>query len=308
MDRLRKMEIFVTVVETGKFTDAANNLGLSKSAVSHAVRDLEEYLKLQIINRETKGLSLTAAGQDYYEECCRILSDIEAMEKNIRHEEKTYTGKIRMSVPSVYGARYMAPYIAKFSKAHPEITIALDLVNRNVDLLAEDYDVCIQTYGRANSLYMEQELGTFKVILVGTPEYCQPFGPINNLEDLAKLNCMPYSRYKMWHFLKKGRTHMFEAKGSLLSDSGEVLLSHTLAGYGVSYLPDMYVERYLKSGALIQLLPEYDSLELRTQIVYAPNRHKSQRVRALVDYLVTNVKKDRQAREASQASGSNPDL
>lgn len=285
MDRLRKMEIFVTVVETGQFTRAASTLGLSKSAVSHAISDLEHYLNFQFIRRGAKGMQLTPAGQDYYEQCCRILADIQEMESGVRNVQQVLQGSIRVTAPITFGAYKLAPIIAEFSRLHPDINITLDLTNRFIDMVAEGIDVGIRISSQKETSVSSQPLTDIKMHMCASPEFVEAHKHVTDLDGLAALNCMKYSGTATWNLLRDGRAHIFTPSGTVTSDSGEALREFAIAGRGVIYLPDFLTDRPFAGGTLVPFLPEYVGRQLHAQAVFAPTRHRSQRVRRLVEHI-----------------------
>lgn len=285
MDRLRKMEIFVAVVETGKFISAANMLSLSKSAVSHAVRDLEEYLNFQCIRRDVQGLQLTASGQDYYEQCCRILSDIKEMESSFRYDDQQLKGNIRVTAPIAFGGSELASVIAKFSILHPDVRISLDLSNGFINLIEAGMDVAIRISDRPRDSFMLRNLKTIEVCLCASPVFLAAHPKLEKVHDLLKLDCLLYSGTKEWILTQKGREYKISPVGAIVSDSGYALREFALAGCGVTYLPKFLVMRELANGSLIQVLPEYEGQKLQVHAVFAPNRHRSKRVRGFIDFL-----------------------
>ena len=152
MDRLRRMEIFVSVVEAGQFTRAANRLSLSKSTVSQAVSDLETYLGLQLFHRDSRSLQLTESGETYFSECQRVLSEISALEDHIRGENLGMTGLIRITAPMLYGVMILEPLIVKFMNLYPDISFDLMWIEAPIDLVAEGVDVAFRL-GKTCLLY-----------------------------------------------------------------------------------------------------------------------------------------------------------
>ncbi|PHR60170.1 MAG: hypothetical protein COA43_07680 [Robiginitomaculum sp.] len=279
------MEIFVAVVETGKFTSAANMLSLSKSAVSHAVRDLEEYLNFQCIRRDVQGLQLTASGHDYYEQCCRILSDIKEMETSFRYDDQQLKGNIRITAPIAFGGSQLAAVIAEFSKFHPDIRISLDLNNSIVNLIEAGMDVAIRISERPRDSFMVRNLKIIEMCMCASPIFVAEHPKIENMQDLLKVDCLMYSGTKEWGMRQGVREHKIVPVGAIVSDSGYALREFALAGCGVTYLPKFLVMRELANGSLVQVLPEYEGKKLQAHAVFAPNRHRSQRVRGFIDFL-----------------------
>lgn len=292
MDRLRKMEIFVTVVETGQFTRAASTLGLSKSAVSHAIHDLEQYLNFRFIRRDIKGMQLTPAGQDYYEQCCRILADIQEMEAGVRDVPQTLRGSVHITAPITFGAYQIAPILAEFSRLHPDINIIIDLTNRFIDMVAESVDVGIRVSSHKETSVSSQPLTDIEMYMCVSPKFASKHEDVTDLKGLATLNCMKYSGTAAWRLICDGQTHVFAPKGNITSDSGEALREFAIAGRGVVYLPDFLTDKPFAEGNLVPFLPQYKGTRLHAQAVFAPTRHRSKRVRRLVEHIAATFNAD----------------
>lgn len=285
MDRLRKMEIFVTVVETGQFTRAANTMGLSKSAISHAIHDLEHYLNFKFIRRDTKGMQLTPAGQDYYEQCCRILADIQEMEAGVRNVQQDLQGHVHITAPISFGAYEIAPMVAAFSCKHPEINITLDLSNSFIDLAATGVDIGIRVSNQMSTTLRSQPLTDIEMYLCASPDFVAAHEHICDLDGLSRLNCLQYSGTSAWNLIREGRSHAFMPEGTITADSGEALREFAAAGRGVVYLPSFLTDQAFDEGRLVRFLPQYEGTTLKAHAVFAPTRHRSQRVRRLVEHI-----------------------
>lgn len=194
MDRFRRMQIFVAVVEAGQLTRAAEVLHLSKSAVSHALTDLEKYLGLQLLARTNRSWQLTDAGVSYYTQSKKILADVEMMEDKARHESQTLSGLIRLSAPDTFGSYTLSPVISKFMDMHPDIVIELNLTERFVDLIEERVDLAFRT-GRTKYSGMEvHKIGEAKAMIVSSPVYLEKYGVPTSHLQLKSHKCIRYTR------------------------------------------------------------------------------------------------------------------
>jgi DNA-binding transcriptional LysR family regulator len=291
MDKLRHMEIFKAVVETGQFTRAANSLSLSKSAVSHAVSALEAHLGSQLINRNNRSLQLTDAGENYYQNCRRVLADIGAIEDEIRHEELTVRGLIHVTAPITYGVSVLSPIFADFMRSNPEVELNISLSESNMDLVQAGLDVAIRIGVLPDSAMIARRLSQTRQMLCATADFLKRNNAINKPEDLNNVSCFRYRWTPKWYLSKEGKTTAIQPKGKVISDSGEALLQMAIGGHGVCYLPDFICGDALKERRLVRVLPDYDGQMIPVHAVFPPHRHRSMRVQRIVDYLANSLHK-----------------
>lgn len=285
MDKLRRMQIFKTVAEVGQFTQAAQILGISKSAVSQAIADLESYLGSRLINRDNRNFQLTDTGTAYFEECTRILTDISALEDDMRVEKAELDGRINMTAPITYGVRVLSPIIADFLKANPQIDMSLSLSESNIDLIQSGLDIAIRIGVLNDSALIARKLSEVRLILCASPGFISEYGDIQNLDDLKTRNCFKYRWTPKWIFTKGSKTTTFLPKGSVISDSGEALMQLAIGGNGVCFLPDFIVGNALADGRLVEILPDHKGHYLPIQAVFQSNKHMPARVRRLIDFM-----------------------
>lgn len=293
MDRLRRMNIFVAIVEAQQFTRAADTLGLTKSAVSHAMSDLENYLDVKLLQRNKNGVDVTEAGQNYYERCLQILSDIGDMEDSTRKVDSALSGRIKISAPTVYGIEHIVPHIATFSEYYPRVQITLDLSDRNIDLIQKQVDVAIRVSKPSTMTPAMQPLGYIKLYLCVSPSFIKMQGPINSLGKLKMVNCLQYSGMRQWSLLRPtGKIVSFQPMGTITSNNGVAIRDLAIAGSGVAYLPDFLADHALQTGELIPLkIKDISCMTLRSYALFPPNLHRPLRVRKFVEFLSTKIGK-----------------
>lgn len=291
MDRLRRMDIFVAIVEAEQFTRAADRLGLTKSAVSHAMSDLEDYLGVKLLQRNKTGIQVTEAGQNYYKRCLQILSDIGDMEDSTRNVDKALSGRIKISAPTEYGIQHIVPHIAAFSEQYPAVELILDLSDRNVDLTEKQVDVAIRVSKASTLTPLIQPLGHVALHLCASPGFISAQGPIDTLNKLKSVNCLKYSGMNQWSLLQPtGKTVSFQPLGTIISNNGVAIRDLAIAGSGVAYLPDFLTASALSTGELVSLKIEGVScISLRSYAFFPPNRHKPLRVRRFVEFLAPKI-------------------
>lgn len=290
MDRLRRMKIFVTIVESGQFTRAAQSLGLSKSSVSHALSDLERYLDLQLISRNNRAWQLTDAGRVYYEQCKKILSDVQNMEDKVRHQSQTLSGHIRLSAPETFGSYTLTPVIAEFMEKHPNIIIEITLTERLVDLIEERVDIAFRAGFLKDSSLTARMIGEAKMTVCASPSYLEKYGAPKSHLDLKNHKCIRYSRGRSWDFIKDGRRHSFSPREHIVSNSGETIRQFAIEGQGIGYMPTMLVQHALNKGQLVRILKDYESSAMPVYALRIGDNRAPARVTELLNFIMENIR------------------
>ena len=289
MDRLRRMEIFVSVVEAGQFTRAAQRLSLSKSTVSQAVSDLETYLGLQLFQRDSRSLQLSESGETYYAECVRVLADISALEDHIRGKNLGMSGVIRLTAPTLYGSIILEPLIVKFMKMYPEVSFDLRILERSLDLVAEGVDIAFRLGKTKDSTLLTRKIGSMAMILCATPEYLDTHGTPQSLSDLEAHNCLIFSPIPGWHFQRNGTGFMLPVKGSVQTSCGNSLLGFVRAGVGLGYFPKFIFQEDLDKGTLIPLLEDDAKASFDVNLIRPANKHQPTRITKFTDFMISHL-------------------
>lgn len=289
MDRFRRMEIFNAIVEAGQFTRAASALNLSKSAVSHAITDLEKFLGLQLLIRSNRSLSLTEAGQAYYEQSVRILSELSDLENTTRQSKETVSGRIRVSAPLTFASTELTPIISSFMNTNPAVTVEMVLTERYIDLIGEGVDFAVRFGDLKDSHLVARKISTISHKLCASPDFLKANKGLTDLNALKKVNCLKFTGTPVWRFQKDGRNHNFTPKGSLISNNGEALRAFTIAGQGVAFLPGFLTDAAMAEGTLKHILPHYKGRPLNMSIVKPPIRHTPLRVKRLIDLIAQEI-------------------
>lgn len=289
MADLSELEIFVNVVDAGSFTAAARNLGVSKSHVSKQVSALEDRLGAQLLHRTTRSLSLTDAGQAFYERGTLILEQLEEAERAVTQLHATPRGRLKISVPMTFGLRFVSPLIAEFLTEFPDLRVELDLSDRKVDVIEEGFDLAIRIGELQDSSLMLRKLAPATRYCCASPEYLAEHGTPTRPADLADHQCLEYTygRLNTWQFIGPGGEEQFvQVDGRLRANNGEALVDACLAGLGVCLVPDFMTGDHIKAGRLVRLLDEWNEWNAGVYALYPHNRHLSAKVRQFVDFLV----------------------
>ncbi len=286
---LNSMAVFAHVVEEQGFSAAARRLGLSKSAVSKHISQLEDRIGARLLHRTTRRLRLTDVGAAFYERCARILAEAEEAELAVSQMSAAPRGTLRISAPVSFGSRFLGVPIAKIATLYPELRIEMVLSDRLVDLVDEGYDVAIRIGRLADSSLIAKRLCAMPGHIVGSPAYLAKHGTPRVPADLQQHNCLLYSLSTtgdVYHFRDGDRDIAMKIDGTLRANNGDVLMEAVRQGVGLAYMPAFLTGCDLRSGALVEVLPEFRAPSGAISAVYPHNRHLSVKVRVLVDFLV----------------------
>lgn len=279
------MEIFVAVVEAGQLTRASEILHLSKSAVSHALNNLEEYLDLKLLNRTSRSWQLTEAGQTYYSQCKKIIADIELMEDGVRLENQNLSGLIRISAPDTFGSYTLAPVLSKFMDKHPNIVIDLNLTERFVDLIEERVDLAFRTGDITDQNLEVHRIGEAKMMIYASPKYLEKYGEPKTYAELKNHRCIRYTRSPVWRMSKGGRRYEFTPMDHLLTDSGESMREFCVRGQGLACFPSSLGEFAVAKGRLVEVLTNYDFATMPVHVIRLKKNHTPLRVLRLFEFV-----------------------
>ena len=286
MDRMSAMVVFSRVVETGSFSEAARQLGLSKSAVSKQVTALEQRLGAQLLHRTTRKLSLTEAGRGFYERCTQIVREVEEAERAVIHTQAAPQGLLRVNAPVSFGELALAPALSLFLSRHPDLRVELVLDDRRVDVIEGGFDATIRVASRLpDSSLIARRVAPVRIVVCGAPDYLARRGVPVAPDELAAHDCLIYAYRERWRFRGTAGEQTVGVTGRLLANNGDVLREAALAGLGLVQIPSFIVAAELASGALRTVLEPFEEEGAAIWALYSPTRHLSGKVRAFVDFL-----------------------
>lgn len=292
MEPYAGIAVFTRVAETGSFSAAARDLGLSKSAVSKRVAALENRLGARLINRTTRRLSLTEVGAAFYERAVRILAEMEEAEQAISRLHGEPRGTLRVNMPMSFGIGHVAPALADFMARYPDLRVAMELTDRRVDLIEEGVDLAIRIAELPDSSFIARRLAPARRVVCASPDYWRRHGRPRHPTDLADHSCLIYtylsalSAQREWRFKGPKGPVSVRVSGCLEANNGDALRDAALAGLGVYLAPTFIVGDDLWAGRLEEVLSDYEDSRLSVYAVYPHRQHLSAKVRAFVDFLV----------------------
>lgn len=289
MDHLTALKVFRTTASTGSFAGAARQMGLSAAAVSKNIAELEAHLKVRLINRTTRSMSLTEAGAAYHERLSRILDELGEADAALAPMGSSPGGVLRVSAPLTFALTCISPHIPAFMDRYPKLRLELNLQDSRTDIIGEGYDLAIRGSDRLeDSSLVARELTTMTHVLCGAPAYFAAAGRPAQPEDLKRHNCVQFTlsgHANKWTFSRAGRSVAVAIDGRYKVSSSIAVRDALLAGFGLSLVPRIYVEQQLAEGRLEAALGDWEADRTSVYAVY-PSRHLAAKTRAFVDFLV----------------------
>ncbi|CAD6527396.1 LysR family transcriptional regulator [Paraburkholderia metrosideri] len=290
MDRLQAMQVFTRVVDTNSFTRAAETLDLPRASVTTIIQNLEAFLGTRLMHRTTRRLSLTPDGAAYYERCVRILADVEETEASFQSGNKKPHGKLRIDMPGSIGRLLVIPSLSEFHTRYPDIDLQLGLSDRPVDLLQEGVDCVVRVGALQDSSLVARRIGLFEGVTCAAPDYIERAGIPTSLEDLENHKAVNYfssrtGRTIDWAFMVDGKEVEVKMKGIVSVNDADAYVTCGVEGFGLIQPALFMVLPHLRSGQLIEVLPELKPLPMPISAVYPHSRHLSPKVRVFVDWI-----------------------
>lgn len=299
MDRLKAMEMFVRVVERGSFSAVARDMQTTQSSVSKHVVALEQRLGVALLARTTRSLSLTPAGERYFERARQLVPEIAEAEGDAARGEQHLAGTLRIAASVGFGRLRLLPLINSFLDAHPNIQIDLRLDDGFVDLVAEGVDLAVRIGELADSSLVARRIGSSRRILVASQRYVDSLpadvGLPTTPEDLLRHNCIVYTGLAtrdVWSFDERPRGSSEEqgivkvrVRGNLKTNSSEVIRASVLAGRGIAFAPAWLFPDDLQDSGLVVLLDGWIAAPAPIHLVSPLHRRNSAKIKAFSDHV-----------------------
>ena len=293
MNRYDEMEAFVRTIESGSFTKAAKQVGVTKSAISRRVSDLEARLNTQLVLRTTRSLSLTEAGEALFQRAVPLLADWQEAEAVSLSDNCALSGRIRLAAPLSFGVKYLGPALLDFKALHPSLNFDIDFSDRQIDLISEGVDVAIRIGTLSDSSLIARKLASIDMVATIAPDLLAEKGRPETPQDLLRFDELRYTHRsrKGWQYTDpQGESGDIELTSTLQANNGNFLIEAAIAGQGVTIQPLFIACDALRNGTLEVVLPHYKWSNISAYAVYPPTRHLSLRVRTFVDFLAKRFK------------------
>lgn len=288
MDIFSTMPIFTAVVELGSFSEASRKLGITKSAVSKRISNLEVHLGTKLIHRTTRKLSLTEAGAQYYSYIHRAEFLVKEAEDAISSLQGIPKGKLKVSIPMVFGQLHIAPLLSEFLLRFPEIKLNLSMDDNVVDLVKDGLDMVLRIGALTDSNLVARKLSPCRSVLCGSPGYFKKYGEPKILKDLKQHNCLYYSYFRTgteWVFDGPNGTERIKPEGNIQVNNSNVLKQLMLNDVGICQMPLFLVDQELASGVLVPTLKQYRLPEHGIYAVYPQRTFIPAKLKVFLDYL-----------------------
>lgn len=289
MDVLTGMKTYVTVVVAGSFTGAAERLGISKALASKYVGQLEEHLGVRLLNRTTRQLSTTEAGQAYYQRCRQVLDDIDELEAAVKDQQAAPKGKLLVAAPTTFGELYLTRAVADYLDEHPDVSVELVLADRYVNIVDEGFDMAVRIGDLEDSSLIARRLAPARIVTCAAPAYLARAGTPEHPNALASHSCVIDTNFRTannWPFQVSGRRFSVKVNARFLVNNALSVRETLLAGQGIGLCPTYAVGEDIQAGRLKVVLEPYEVFDYGIYAVYPHNRHLATKVRTFVDFMV----------------------
>lgn len=281
------MQAFVTVVDCGSQTAAADKLGLSRPVISRFLAELEDWTGARLMHRTTRRLNLTAAGAEVLPLCRRMLELAEDMRAVVAAPDDEPRGLLRMTASTSFGQAQLMRAVTEFIGRHSQVSVDMVLLDRTVNLVDERIDLAIRISNELDPNLIARRLTTCRSVVCASPDYLKRHAAPKVIEDLTLHNCLTHTYHSssLWHFTRKELPHSVAVQGNLSSNDSITTLQATLCGAGVALLPTYLAAPLIRQGQLVALLTDYQPMELSIFAVYASRKHMPAALRAMLDFL-----------------------
>ncbi len=287
---LNNITILNQVIDSGSFTQAATNLGMTKSTVSRKLAELEEHLGVKLITRSTRKLGLTQEGEIFYQASVKVLDIMQQTELELTANQNLIRGHLNLAMPVEIGHNVMSDYINSFLKRYPEVSINLEMTNREVDIIGDSIDLYVQIGEINDSSLVARTIDFSERIIAASPEYLSNYGYIETPEDLQA----PHHQIKVVNAVKVPNLYFNQVDKAIRVNLPYRLKVNTvtacksacLSGLGIASLPEFICREHINNGELIRILPDWDLPRVAISLVFPQNKLLPKRLRAFIDHVL----------------------
>lgn len=288
MDRLTAMRVFTQVAVSGSFSASADQLDMSRAMVTRSISELEDWLDARLLQRTTRKVTLTDAGEKFLRRCEQILALTDEVLEETANLNSELRGQLRLTCGASFGHAQMASAITDFQTLHPQLKIDMNVSDTSINLVDARVDLAIRISNNPDPMLIARRLASCASVLVASPDYLEQYGIPVSPDSLVHHRCMTHTiagKY-LWQFTRAGETVKVEIKSHFSANETNVVLHASLAGGGISLQPTYLANDYIAAGKLMVLLPEWSVPELAINALYPSRRHLPAALRAFLDFLV----------------------
>ncbi|MBX3040883.1 MAG: LysR family transcriptional regulator [Bdellovibrionaceae bacterium] len=290
---LNEIAIYLQVVQTGSFSKAAQQLNMPKSTVSHKVSSLEKRLGLTLIQRTTRKLNITPAGQAYYKRCLQGLEEIKAAEAEVVAAQGEPHGLFRITAPFELGGSVLPDIISKYTTRYPEVRVEVLLTDRKIDLLSENVDLAIRAGELKDSTFKAKRIGSVYFAPFASPKYLKAKGTPSHPKDLKSHHTLQFTPLGIddWKLTGPKGTVSAAFNGRVIVNNLEMIKSLALRGDGIAFLPTYFCYPEVKDGKLVRILPEWRSTLNPVHFIYPSQKFVTPNLSAFIEMATEDLKK-----------------
>ncbi len=295
MPLISAIPIFTAVVKSGSFSKAADNLGISKSAVSKRISGLESQLGVKLLHRSTRKLSLTEAGKNYFEHASQALHFAQKAENAATKLQQAPKGILRISSPMSFGHLHIAPLIPRFLKQYPQIEIQMDMNDVWSNVIAEGFDIALRAGDSPDSSLITRKVTSLNSVLCASTEYLAQHKAPKKPQELVNHNCILYTYHTVvneWVFMKNDGEEIIRVSGNFQVNNSEALRESLVNGLGIGRLPTFIAGNDIQNGKLIPVLDNYTMPHKSLYAVFPERQYMPEKVRVFINFLVENFDRD----------------
>ncbi len=290
MDKIETMKRFIAVAQTGSFTQASNQLGVPKSAISPSVSRLEEHLQTRLLRRSTRQVSLTEAGERYLSHSQRLIDELEGLENQFQRESNELSGVIKVDMPSRFFSTVLAPNLHEWFELHPKTQLRLVGADYRIDLIKERIDCVIRGGVLEDSNLVARHLGNIEMVNCVSPSYVEKHGLPTQLDELHKHFVVDYSpdqgiAASGFEYVKNSKTYFVSTQSLISVSTTDAYLSACLSGLGIIQLPKWGVQEQIAKGELIEVLSDYVCKPMTMSVLYESRHQQPRRIREFIDWI-----------------------
>ena len=286
MTNLGDLEVFTRVVATGSMSAAGRALGFSPAVISKRIKRLEDRLGTRLFQRTTRQISLTEAGQGFYDRVLGVMAGIEDAEAFASGRSGLAQGTLRVTAPTSFGRMHIAPHLARFIEDHTDLTLNIVLSDEFADIVADGFDLAIRIGELGDSTLVARKLAPVRRILCASPAYVARHGQPATVDDLARHLCLRPHNNDTWKLQGRDGALNYKPQGRLITNSSEVVREAVLSGAGIALRSTWDIGTELRSGTLVQVLPGWEgSSNLFVSALYPSRQFLPVKVRLFIDFL-----------------------
>lgn len=291
MDRILASKVFITIVEQGSMIKAAETLNMSRSMVTRYLAEMENWAQSRLLHRTTRQLTVTASGESVLSECYKLQEIEKEVSFAASHSTTEPKGKLRIATSQFFGEYVLASFVSQYLARYPLVSVDIIVSNHTVDLVGESVDLAIRISNSLDPNIIARRLGQLNSLLVASPTYIVEHGVPTAVSQLANRNCLTYSYFNNseWHFDNEQGPLSVTASGNLNSNDTALLLQTCLDGLGISMQPKLSALPFIKSGDLIEVLPEYKPKAFGVYGVYQSREYMAKALRCFIDELAEYI-------------------